>query len=118
LEIEPNFGDEKFLKQKIFHGAILKSIFLSLINNTSDYGLHGYAISKAVRERFGISVSPSTLYPELKRLEEQGLIASNWEVALGRARKQYRITRKGQGLLREYYMELEAVIPLFVTCRT
>jgi len=106
------------LNQKIFRGPILASIFLSLINDKSDHGLHGYAISKAVGDRFGIGVGASTLYPELKRLEEHGFIVSSWEVALGRARKQYRITRKGQGLLREYYMELEAVIPLFVTCRT
>ena len=106
------------LNKKILRGAILESILLNLINDTSDRGLHGYAISKTVQKKFGIRLGPSTLYTELKHLEKQELIASSWEFALGKARKQYRITRKGQGALREYFVELKAVIPVFVSCKT
>ena len=101
------------MNKKIFRGAILESILLNLINDTSDRGLHGYAIFKTVHKKFGISLGPSTLYPELKQMEKQGLIASSWEFALGKARRQYRITRKGQGLLREYFVVLKTVIPAF-----
>jgi DNA-binding PadR family transcriptional regulator len=103
------------VNKKIFRGAILESILLNLINETSDRGLHGYAIFKTVHKKFGIRLGASTLYPELKQLEKQGLVASSWEVALGKARKQYRITRKGQGLLREYFAVLKTVIPAFGT---
>ena len=72
----------KILNKKIFRGAILESILLNIINDTSDRGLHGYAIFKAVNKKFGIRLGPSTLYTELKQLEKQGLIASNWELAL------------------------------------
>ena len=34
------------MNKKIFHGAILESILLNLINETSDQGLHGYAMLK------------------------------------------------------------------------
>ena len=107
----------KVLNKKIFRGAILESILLNIINETSDRGLHGYAIFKIVCQKFDIRFSPSTLYTELKYLEKQGLVASNWDFTLRKARKQYRITRKGQSMLTEYFMELKAVMPSFVTCK-
>jgi DNA-binding PadR family transcriptional regulator len=102
----------KIVNKKIFHGAILESTLLNLINDTSDRGLHGYAILKAVHKKFGIHLASSTIYPELKRLEKHGLIGSRWEFVLGKARKQYRITRKGQSLLMAYFVELKAIIPV------
>jgi Predicted transcriptional regulators len=106
------------LNKKFFHGAILDSILLNLINETSGRGLHGYAILKAVKKKFGINLGPSSVYPELKRLEKQGLIASKWEFTIGKTHKQYQITPKGQILLREYFVELKAVIPVLVTYKT
>jgi PadR family transcriptional regulator, regulatory protein PadR len=103
------------MNKKIFHGAILESILLNIVNDSSDCGLHGYAIAKSVQTRFGVRLGASTIYPELRRLEKQGLMGSSWELSFGKARKQYRITRKGQSLLREYSMELKAVIPVFAT---
>ena len=108
----------KILNKKIFRGAILESILLNIINDTSDRGLHGYAILKVVYQKFGTRLGPSTLYTELKHLEKQGLIASSWDFTFGKARKQYRITRKGQSMLTEYFVELKSVIPTFVTCKT
>lgn len=105
------------MNKKIFHGAILESILLNLINDASDRGLHGYAVFKAVHKKFGIRLGASTIYPELKKLENQGLIASSWEFTMGKARRQYRITRKGQGLLREYFTELKTVIPTSIASR-
>jgi len=106
------------LNRKICRGPILESIFLNLITDASDRGLHGYAIYKAVYKKFGIRLAPSTLYPELKHLEKQGLIESSWDFSEGKARRLYRITRKGQMELREYFVELRAVIPSIVTCKT
>jgi DNA-binding PadR family transcriptional regulator len=106
------------LNRKICRGPILESIFLDLINQASDRGVHGYAIFKTVYKKFGIRLAPSTLYTELKHLEKQGLITSSWNFSLGTARRQYRITRKGQMELREYSVELKAVVPTFATCTT
>lgn len=103
------------MNKKIFHGAILESVLLDLINETSGRGLYGYAIFDAVYRKFGIHLGPSTLYPGLKQLEKQGLVDSIWEFALGKAHKQYRITRKGQSQLKEYFVELKTIIPTFVT---
>jgi DNA-binding PadR family transcriptional regulator len=105
------------MNKKILHGAILESILLNLINDTSDRGLYGYAISNALFKKFGIRLGSSTIYGELKQLEKQGLLTSNWELTLGKAHKQYRITRRGQGILREYSAELKIVIPTVLTCK-
>jgi DNA-binding PadR family transcriptional regulator len=105
------------LNKKIFHGAILESILLNLINESSDCGLHGYAILKAVQKRFNVWLGPSAIYPELKRLEKKGLITSSWNFSLGKARRQYRITKKGEYQLREYFVELKTVIPVFVASK-
>jgi PadR family transcriptional regulator, regulatory protein PadR len=105
-----SFGG-RFVNRKLFRGAILETVLLSLISGASDYGTHGYAILTAVHKKFGVRLSPSTLYPELKALEKQGLIESQWEIALRKARRSYRITRKGQSLLQEYFAELKVVIP-------
>jgi DNA-binding PadR family transcriptional regulator len=103
------------MNKKIFRGAILESVLLNLINDASEHGLHGYAIFNAVYKKFGIRLGPSTLYAALRHLEKQGLVASSWEFTLGKARRKYRITRKGQSLLREYFAELKTVIPASVT---
>ena len=105
------------MDRKIFHGAILESVLLNLINETSDRGLHGYAISKALQKKFGVCLGSSTIYPELRRLEKRGLIASNWELSYEKVHKQYRITRKGQSQLKEYFVELKTIIPTFATCK-
>ena len=55
-------------------------------------GLHGYDIMRAT------GVRPGTLYPMLSRLEQQGLMAAEWEASLepGRPpRHIYRLTIKG-----------------------
>jgi len=67
------------MNKKILHGAILESILLNLINDSSDRGIYGYAISNAVCKKFGVRLGSSTIYGELKQLEKQGLLTSNWE---------------------------------------
>ena len=103
-------GEEgKRVNKKLFKGAILETILLNLINDGSQEGLHGYAIFVQVKKLFGIRLGPSTLYPELKSLESHGLVNSFWETCQGKPRKKYKITRKGQNLLKEYFAELKVV---------
>jgi DNA-binding PadR family transcriptional regulator len=105
----------KKLNKKIFHGPILESILLNLVNETSDQGQYGYALAKLVQKRFGILLGSSTIYPELNRLEKQGLMTSIWEVSLGRPRKKYIITPKGQNLVKQYSLEFRNFLPAAVS---
>jgi len=104
------------MSKKFLQGVILESVYLNMINDASDRGMHGYAIFRAVQKRFGVNLAASTIYPELKHLEKEGLIIASRELILGKARKQYRITRKGKFRLKEYCEELKAIIPITDTC--
>jgi DNA-binding PadR family transcriptional regulator len=102
------------MSKKILRGAILESALLSLIQDATDKGVYGYSILKTVKKKFGICLGPSTLYSQLRQLEKNGLITSNWDLTFGKARRQYRITRKGEQQIKEYYAEIKIVIPAFV----
>ncbi len=105
------------MNRKIFHGAILESILLNLINENSEQGLHGYAILKMMQKKYSVNLGASSIYPELGRLEKRGLVASSWAFSFEKAQKKYRITQRGQNLLKEYFVELKAVIPVLVRCK-
>ena len=64
--------------------------------------VHGYAIAQRLEEvsRGVIQVPEGSLYPALHRLENRGLLASDWkETETGREAKFYRLTRKGRNQL-------------------
>jgi len=63
--------------------------------------------------RHGYKLSPGTLYPILRHLEESGYVSCKEAVVSGKRRKNYRITKKGrklltdaQGKLRELFSEV------------
>ena len=58
----------------------------------------GYEIIKRIRDllaEIGGGASPGTVYPVLRRLEEEGLIAASEEPHGARQRKVYKITQPG-----------------------
>jgi len=59
---------------------------------------YGYALLKLLADR-GMEIDQGTLYPLLRRLETQGLLASNWSVEAGRPRRYYVISSEGRKLL-------------------
>ena len=52
-----------------------------------------------------MEVSDSTLYPVLRRLQRDGLLATYDEAVDGRMRRYYRITPAGEVKLAQYRME-------------
>jgi DNA-binding PadR family transcriptional regulator len=59
---------------------------------------YGYALLQELAER-GLQVEQGTLYPLLRRLDEQGLLSSDWNVEGSRPRKYYRLSSTGIGVL-------------------
>lgn len=59
---------------------------------------YGYALIDEVSHR-GLDIDQGTLYPLLRRLEEQGLLESEWNVEGSRPRRYYRISQTGEELL-------------------
>ncbi len=58
---------------------------------------HGYAVLNTLRERSSgdLDFTEGAVYPALHRLEDRGLLASEWEPVAGRRRRVYRITDAG-----------------------
>ncbi len=76
--------------------------------------LHGWGVSKRIRQmsRDVLEVNQGSLYPALHRLEDRGLITSEWGVSdEGRRAKFYTLTRAG----REEFVEERASWSLFST---
>jgi transcriptional regulator len=71
-----------------------------LILKTLSWGpMHGYAIAKWIQDTTddALRVEEGSLYPALYRMEEQGLIESEWGNSENNRRaKFYRLTRKGR----------------------
>jgi PadR family transcriptional regulator PadR len=59
---------------------------------------HGYGIIEKLRERSGgtFDLPDGTIYPALHRLEEDGLLSSQWSEVGGRRRRIYQLTSKGR----------------------
>jgi len=64
--------------------------------------VHGYAIAQRLQQISGevVQVPGGSLYPALHRLENRGLVKSDWkETETGRDAKFYRLTKKGRAHL-------------------
>ena len=61
--------------------------------------MHGYQIITTLRKQFGVYFGPSTIYPMLSVLEENGYIKSHWDLENDRPRKVYSLTEQGTDML-------------------
>ena len=70
-------------------------LILHLVSKEPEYG---NSIIKGVKEMSAgvMSVSPNTIYPLLRRLEEKGYIVGEWENEDVRTRRFYSITPEGE----------------------
>ena len=59
---------------------------------------YGYTLRKALAEK-GMAVDEGTLYPLLRRLETQGLLASEWREEEKRPKRFYRLSSEGRRIL-------------------
>ena len=60
---------------------------------------YGYSLVQELNER-GLEVEQGTLYPLLRRLDEYGLLSSEWKVDGSRPRKYYALSPVGDEVLR------------------
>lgn len=77
---------------------------LLILKATSLGPLHGFGVMTRIQQISGgaFEVEQGALYPALYRLEEKGMLASEWGVSENNRRaKYYQLTRKGEKHLRE-----------------
>jgi transcriptional regulator len=61
--------------------------------------MHGYGIARRIEQTSGdaLAVPYGTIYPSLVKLEQEGLVASRWDVSVNnRKAKYYELTRAGK----------------------
>lgn len=88
-------GDDLYdnLRLELRRGSVIVAVLAQLREEH-----YGYALRKALEDQ-GLPVDEDTLYPLLRRLETQGLLASEWREEDRRRKRFYRISRQGQALL-------------------
>lgn len=69
---------------------------------------YGYTLRKAL-EDLGLEIDESTLYPLLRRLESQGLLASQWREENKRKKRFYRLTPAGAATLSQLLDEFSRI---------
>lgn len=79
-------------RQELRRGTVVLACLLILRQPN-----YGYALLDLLNRR-GFAVDANTLYPLLRRLEKQGLLASDWNTDESRPRKFYRTSADGEKL--------------------
>ncbi len=65
---------------------------------------YGYTLRKTLTS-LGIDIDENTLYPLLRRLESQGLLASEWREQDKRNKRFYRLSPQGEAVLAQLLEE-------------
>lgn len=94
----PTEVNEK-LTQELRRGSLVLATLSQL-----DEAKYGYALIEELAQR-GLEIEQGTLYPLLRRLEEQGLLESEWNVEGSRPRRYYVISQFGREVLEQLAIE-------------
>src|ERR1700735_890627 len=70
---------------------------------------YGYSLRQALAEK-GMPIEEGTLYPLLRRLEEQGLLASEWRIQDGPPRRYYKLNARGTRMLADLTANWQALV--------
>ena len=80
-------------QQELTRAALPHAVLAVLTNGE----MHGYAMLEVLSSRGFPKIKGGTLYPLLKRLEDQGLVGHEWQHdTAGPGRKQFTITEHGR----------------------
>jgi PadR family transcriptional regulator, regulatory protein PadR len=91
------------LRQELRRGCLILAVLAQLRQEH-----YGYTLRKALAER-GLEIEESTLYPLLRRLETQGLLASEWREEDKRNKRFYRLSSEGEGIFAQLLEEWHAI---------
>ena len=91
------------LRLELRRGSLVLAVLAAL--RTEQYG---YTLRKALSDR-GLEVDENTLYPLLRRLESQGLLASEWREENKRNKRFYLLSADGRQMLAQLHAEWQAI---------
>lgn len=96
-------ADYLSLRLELRRGSLVLAVLARL--RTEQYG---YTLRKSLGD-LGLEVDENTLYPLLRRLESQGLLASEWREENKRAKRFYRLSPEGEQILGQLLAEWRAM---------
>jgi PadR family transcriptional regulator, regulatory protein PadR len=101
----PTGNDETFdnLRLELRRGCLALAVLAQL---KSEH--YGYTLRKALAEQ-GLAIDEGTLYPLLRRLESQGLLASEWREEDKRQKRFYRLSAAGRQVLKLLVAEWQQI---------
>ena len=91
------------LRSELRRGSLILAALAQL--RTEQYG---YVLRKSLAD-LGLAIDENTLYPLLRRLETQGLLASQWREEDKRNKRFYRLSTEGEAILARLLAEHEAM---------
>lgn len=91
------------LKLELRRGCLIVAVLAQL--KVEHYG---YTLRKTLDD-LGLAIDEGTLYPLLRRLEMQGLLASEWREENKRNKRFYRLSAQGKLILQQLLQEWETI---------
>ena len=92
------------LEVELRRGVLVLAVLSQL--HTAQYG---YSLRQALA-LLGMPVEEGTLYPLLRRLEDQELLASEWKIEDGPPRRYYKLSTKGARLYADMTVNWRALV--------
>jgi PadR family transcriptional regulator PadR len=102
--VKTNEDSAAKLDTELRRGAVVLAVLSQL--RTAQYG---YSLRQALAQR-GMPIEEGTLYPLLRRLEEQGLLASEWRIQDGPPRRYYKLNARGTRMLADLTANWQALV--------
>jgi DNA-binding PadR family transcriptional regulator len=88
-----------------------RGVIVLAVLSRLDQEQYGYSLIKSLAEA-GLEIDQGTLYPLLRRLENQGLLQSAWRVETDRPRRYYVMNDEGRLLLPRLKEEWIAIVSI------
>jgi PadR family transcriptional regulator PadR len=102
---EPSMTADLFenLRLELRRGSLVLAVLAALRSER-----YGYTLRKTLSDH-GLEIDENTLYPLLRRLESQGLLASVWREENKRNKRFYRLSVEGEQMLAQLLIEWETI---------
>jgi PadR family transcriptional regulator len=101
--IQSSEGLFENLRLELRRGCLVVAVLAALQSEQ-----YGYTLRKALAEN-GMEIDEGTLYPLLRRLESQGLLASQWREEDKRNKRFYRLSAEGKRILKLLLAEWQGI---------
>lgn len=99
-------GDEKMNDQVLDNliNELRRGTQMLFVLDALEHKQYGYSLLSELESK-KVAIEAGTLYPLLRRLDEQGLLDSEWDTTESRPRKYYVLSDKGKDTLSELKKE-------------